>query len=179
MYTHLAKITYLKISSLCSETGSSWKEGQFLDATRKFLSLLKSFHHPKFSVSEPSLCFVTRLFLCLLHWWEGIIWWCAQNSQEKLVSHQFLPSWPQPHFSCGDFLVPWNSLPTDTSSVAQCPNLLLQNLFSKDVTSLPMNYFNWVPNLLSKEWIFLVGAVGVMRDSKSRKGYVPVTMVLK
>lgn len=66
------------------------------------------------------------------------------------------------------FPSPWNSLPTNTSAVAQCPNLLLHNLFSKDVSSLPMNSFSWLPNLISKEWIFPLGGVWVMRDSKSR-----------
>jgi len=154
--------------------GLSWKEGQFLDETRRFLSFLKSFHHPKIRVSEPSICFVTRLFLCLLHWWESMICWCAQEQSGKTGKSSILVFLTPASLSCGGFSVTWNSLPTNTSSVAQCPNLILQNLFSKDIVSLPMNYFNWVPNLISKEWIFPVGGIWVMRGSESRKGYVPI-----
>lgn len=53
----------------------------------------------KISASEPSFWFVTRLFLCILHWLEGMIWLCGQETVwAKSLNHQSLSYWPKRRF---------------------------------------------------------------------------------
>lgn len=77
---------------------STWKEEQLFGWDQRILNFVKFFWNSKISVLEPSICFVTRLFLCILHWLEGMIWLCGQKKGwVELLNHQFLSYWPQPH----------------------------------------------------------------------------------
>lgn len=88
---------------------------------------MKSFQNSKVSVSEPSICFVTRLFLSALYWLEGMIWLCGQESLGKIVKSSVFVFLAPASFSYGYFSTPWNNLPPNSSSVTRFPSLWLKS----------------------------------------------------
>lgn len=152
MYTDLAKL-YNKRLPLCLEKFQVGKKRNFW-MRQEQLKSCEMFSKSQNQCARAWCLFCDQTSPASVPWARGRDLTVVGSSLGKIVKSSVFALLAPTSLSCG-FAVLWNTLPSNTSSVTQCPNLLLQNLFSKGTLLHLMIYFHWQPNAMATEWIFL------------------------